>query len=180
MKKTIAASWGIAGCIVFLALFMTTGNANAQQIFSRSLSVRDLAGQLKTPEDIARFMWGHFSFERDQRQFGTEEKWQNPDSFLETRKGDCEDFAAFAYEMLKRNGVKAFVFTVHGNGYGHAVCVFAENGRYNVINGTEVLRLGATDLREVATEIYPFWDHANVLIRAGGVSSFKVLRRIAR
>lgn len=178
MKKSIAAGWVIATSIVLLSLCLLS-DANAQ-VLSRNLSLRDLSEQLKTPEAVAHFMWSHFSFEKDRRQFGNEENWQRPDQFLTTKKGDCEDFALFAYEILKQNGIRAFVFNVYGEGYGHSVCVFLENGRYQILDGTDVFRINAENLDEVASEIYPFWKNASVITPVGNYSGFKAVKKISR
>ncbi|MFA6601088.1 MAG: transglutaminase-like domain-containing protein [Candidatus Omnitrophota bacterium] len=180
MKKAIAASWTYALIIAFLTLFFLPGNASAQQIFSRTLSLRNLAADLKSPEAVAQYLWRNFAFEKDQRQFGVEDLWQSPDQFLETRKGDCEDFSLFAYEILKMNGIKAFVFNVYGNGFGHSVCVFMENGRYNLIDGGTVTRLDAADLQTVAESIDPFWKSASVVIPHGSSLRVKVLKTLTR
>ena len=178
MKKIIAASWAGALSFFLLALLFILGDANAQLI-SRSLSLRDLADQLKTPEAVANYMWHNFSFEKDQSQFGKNEVWQAPLQFIETKKGDCEDFAWFAYEMLRINGKKSSILNIYGNGFGHSVCVFTENGRFNMIDGNKVVRLEAKDLKDVAYEIYPFWQSAVVVIPSEG-STPKVVKKIVR
>lgn len=180
MKNRIAASWTGALAIVFLILCLLTSNAFAQQIFSRTPSLRNLAADLNTPEAVANYMWHNFTFEKDRRQFGNEDYWQTPEQFMTTRQGDCEDFAYFAYEMLKLNGRKAFVLNVYGGGFAHSVCVYLENGHYNVINGTTLDRLNAKDLKTVAEDIYPFWQHALVVIPSQNPSSAKVLKKIIR
>ncbi len=120
-----------------------------------------LAASLSSPDTLARYMWKNFSVESDQSNFGQEDHWQSPEELLATRKGDCEDFARFAYEILRMNGRKAFMISVYGKGgYGHTVCVFLENGRYNVIDDTEVKRLQARSLTDVFGKIYPQWEKA--------------------
>lgn len=64
MKKGVAAYWVFAVSLV-LVTFVVTAEAKAQ-LLDRNLSLRDLANQLQTPEDIAHYLWRHFSFESDQ------------------------------------------------------------------------------------------------------------------
>jgi hypothetical protein len=180
MKNRIAASWTGALALVFFILCILTSDANAQQIFSRAPSLRNLAADLSTPEAVANYMWHNFTFEKDRRQFGSDDYWQTPDQFVKTRQGDCEDFALFAYEILKLNGRKAFILNVYGGGFAHSVCVYLENGRYNMINGANLERLNAKDLKAVADEIYPFWQQALVISPSQDHTGAKVLKKLSR
>ncbi len=123
-----------------------------------------IASTLSSPEAIARYMWKNFGVESDQANFGQEDHWQSPEELLATKKGDCEDFARFAYEILRLNGRKAFMVNIYDkHGYGHTVCVFSENGRYQAIDGTDVKRLNAATLTEVFNKIHPSWDNAAIV-----------------
>ena len=155
MKKSVAAYWVFALSLVLVTLTM---HAEAEaQILDRSLSLRELARQLQTPDDIAHFLWRNFLFENDQSQFGTEEHWQTPEEFLMNRRGDCEDFAIFAREILRLHGTTAFLLNIYGGHFSHTVCVFREDGRYSVLDGTEVRRYNTEDLKDIASRLYPYW-----------------------
>ena len=52
-------------------------------------------------------MWRLFLFESDQNQFGENEHWQSPEEFMQTGKGDCEDFALWAWRKLAELGIDA-------------------------------------------------------------------------
>ena len=144
MNKSVAA-YGVFALGVVIAFFTMNAEAKAQ-ILDRSLSLRELAGKLQTPDDIAHYLWRNIGFEEDQTQFGQEEYWQSPEELLTTRQGDCEDFANFANELLRMNGYSSFLLNLYGGSSDHTVCVFKENGKYNVIDGAEVLRFEANDL----------------------------------
>lgn len=178
-KHAVAATWVLAVSLVALFTTIDTAEANTP-LLARSLSLAGLASELKTPDTIAKYMWRHFMFEKDQRQFGTEEYWQRPEEFLQTGKGDCEDFALFAQAMLKRNGISSFLLNIYGDRGGHTVCVFEENGTYNVIDGFNVKRLKARSLQEAAGKINPFWKSGAVVSIAPGSHEGIILKQFSK
>ena len=126
MRKLIAAlrAFVMSALVVFVFNMMPT-LANAQ-LSGRSLSLQILASQLKTPEQIAHYMWRNFRFETDRAHFGRDEYWQSPKETLASKKGDCEDFALFAQTLLRMNGRTAFLLNIHGSHYSHTIAVFKD------------------------------------------------------
>ena len=161
-KAVAACSWAFALSLVLVFPISLSDVAKAQLLDS-NLSLSILAQQLQTPDQIARYMWRNFAFEEDQRNFGTEDHMQSPEEFLQTRKGDCEDFARFAYELLKMNGVDAFIMNIYGGQYAHSICVFKENGNYQAIDGTNVRRYNAKHLNDLSSQIYAFWKTSMIV-----------------
>ncbi len=123
-------------------------------------AIQSLVSELSSPEKIARYIWRNFSYEADQSHLGQSDVWQTPDQLIATQKGDCEDFALFALNLLKENGISAFLINVYGNQFAHTVCVFKENGKYQIIDGNEVKRINADNLNDVFSYIYPYWKYA--------------------
>ena len=142
-------------------------------------SFQNLASQLTSPEDIAKFIWRHFQVESDQTQFGTEDRWQSPEELLKSERGDCEDFAVFAYEVFKAQGTQAFLLNVYGQGYGHTVCVFKKDGTFHAIDGTQVVR-GSQSLADLITKVHPFWKTAAIVKALQGSGRGVVLKKILR
>ena len=169
IKQTILALSFIAAFLLPIA----GSEAQAAPAFSA------VAQTLNSPEDIAKYIWKNFRVESDQAQFGREDHWQTPDELLKNRKGDCEDFSRFAYEILKKNGISAFMINVYGKKYAHTVCVFKENGKYHILDGTDVKRTNAKSLNEVFEKIYPFWD-TGAIVRANNNHQGQILKSIAR
>jgi hypothetical protein len=68
----------------------------------------------------------------DQDQFGEEDYWQLPEQFEESKKGDCEDFALWAWrQLLQMNYDARFALGTAGRyGDGHAWVTFAKDGKY--------------------------------------------------
>ena len=178
MKKSVAAYWVFA---VSFALVFNVLIAEAKaQLLDRSLSFRDLALQLQTPEAVAHYMWRHFDFESDQTQFGEEERWQSPEEFLETRKGDCEDFALFAQNILKMNGIPSYLVNIYSHRFSHTVCVFKEHDKFNVIDGTRVIRYEAESLDELMLKIDPFWNQGALVAPSQETHQGKILAQFDR
>ena len=174
-QKAVAAIKGLAVSVGMVLVFLINADANAQ-LPDRSLSLADLAFQLKTPENIAHYLWRNFAFEYDRRLFGREEYRQPAEEFMANSRGDCEDFANLAYHLLRLNGFEAFLMNIYGSGFAHTVCVFKENGRYQAIDGSDLKRVEAEDLKELAGRLRPFWKDATlgVPLKARGKDGFFV------
>lgn len=127
-----------------------------------------LSRQHTTPKAVAAFLKQTFTFQRDQDIFGEVERWQSPEEFLARQTGDCEDYALLARDLLVRNGIEAYVFSLFGDeGYAHTVCVFVEDGRYNVINQDKIRYYRAKSLEAVASQMYPAWTFGGIVEREG-------------
>ena len=127
-----------------------------------------LSRQHTTPKAVSAFLKQTFKFQRDQDIFGEVERWQSPQEFLARKTGDCEDYALLARDLLVRNGIEAYVFSLFGDeGYAHTVCVFVEDGRYNVINQDKIRHYRAKTLEAVASQMYPAWTFGGIVEREG-------------
>ena len=130
--------------------------------------IHALARQHTTPKAVGAWLRREFTFRRDQDIFGEEEHWQAPREFLARKIGDCEDYALLARELLVRNGIEAYVFSLFGDeGYAHTVCIFIEDGRYNVLNQDNVRYYRATTLEALAAQMYPAWTFGGIVEQAG-------------
>ncbi len=129
-----------------------------------SLILDQLAHQYTTPDAIASFLATKFTFDSDQAIFGEADHWQQPVEFLNRGKGDCEDYAMLARELLRRNWIKAEVFSIYGaNGFAHTVCIFLDShGLYNVIDQGMLLVVEAETLQEVASALCPNWTTSGI------------------
>lgn len=158
-QKTIAAFGSFAASTVLFLIFMTA-EADAQ-LLDRTLSLGNLAHNLRTPQDVAFYIWRHFDFENDQRQFGREDYWQSPAEMLQNQKGDCEDFAIFAREILKKNGIAAFVVNLY-SGKSHSICIFKNHGLYGAVDGGNYVAADFKDLSSLLAYLDPFWKKAAI------------------
>ena len=89
-----------------------------------------------TPDKIGDWIKDNITYVID-----PEDIWQSAEETLRTEVGDCDDTAILAMQLLKKIGIKSqFVHFAWTNDkkkvYGHAICVFKVNGKYDYI-GTE-------------------------------------------
>lgn len=143
-------------CFMLLALLVMSPKAQAQ-------TLQAVASQLTSPEQVAKYIFRNFTYETDRTQFGNDERWQTPEELLKNGRGDCEDFAFFASEILKANGISSFLVNVYGNKFAHTVCVFKENGKFHIVDGKEVVRYDASSMEELFSKIYPNWNSASMV-----------------
>ena len=81
---------------------------------------------------------------------------QDPEVFLETRTGDCIDYAVMADYVLRRDGFATRLIRVEmvGKNMGHAVCYVTENHAFLDYNNRKYfskLTRSGMRLREIAT-----------------------------
>jgi Bacterial transglutaminase-like cysteine proteinase BTLCP len=71
----------------------------------------------------------------DRELFGKEEYWQPPEDFEKRKKGDCEDFALWAWRQMLDMGYDArFVGGSSGRyGGGHAWVEYIQNGKWYLL-----------------------------------------------
>jgi hypothetical protein len=89
-----------------------------------------LTVECKNLEDLRNFL-RKCRYVSDQEQFGCRDFWMPPEEFERSRKGDCEDFALYAWRQLSSLGYAArFVGGRHGRyGTGHAWVTFEKDGK---------------------------------------------------
>jgi hypothetical protein len=89
-----------------------------------------LSVECKNLEDLRSFL-RKCRYVSDEEQFGIPDFWIPPEEFEKSRKGDCEDFALYAWRQLLSLGYSArFVGGKHGRyGEGHAWVTFKQEGK---------------------------------------------------
>ncbi len=72
-----------------------------------------------------------FTYISDQELYDKPDYWQSPDKFEEIKKGDCEDYALWAWrQLLQMNLPARFVMGRAGHyGEGHAWVTFQKDGK---------------------------------------------------
>jgi hypothetical protein len=127
----------------------------------RRLAFPDVVRRFGSPERINRYMQACFDYVSDDDLHAREEVWQAPALTHELMRGDCEDFALFAWFALRAHGFDAFLVAVFTPDRGHAVCAFRGRGGYHTICN-EGLKLLAVPGRPHADPLLP---HPNVARR---------------
>ncbi|MBU3759729.1 MAG: transglutaminase domain-containing protein [Candidatus Omnitrophica bacterium] len=162
------------------ALFTMMSGAEAHaSFFSQPVpSLQNLSSELTTPEKIARYLWRHFAYEKDQTQFGAEEYWQSAEEFLANRRGDCEDFALLASALLQQAGRTAFTVNIYGSGYAHTICVYIEDGKYSAIDGSDLKKFQADNLEGLLSAIHSDWSRAAITALSEETRKGRILKLI--
>ena len=83
-----------------------------------------------TPALINAYMQASFRYVHDIDAHGLAEHWHLPSWMFQTRRGDCEDWALFAWQVLRRNGNEAHIFCAFTESEGHAVCLTRDEYGY--------------------------------------------------
>lgn len=132
----------------------------------RGLSMEDVVERFGTPERVSDYMQVCFRYVSDRELFGEDDVWQPPARVFERRVGDCEDYALFAWHVLRVHGIPAHLFSAFTEGRGHAMCVFEEDWklhticnaglrRWHVTRGGSQARPNDRTARKLAECIYP-------------------------
>jgi transglutaminase superfamily protein len=88
---------------------------------------------------------------------------QDPEIFLETKRGDCIDYAVMADHVLRRDGYVTRLIRVEmvGKNMGHAICYVNDNSAYLDYNNRKYfikLQKSGSRLREIATRVADSFD----------------------
>lgn len=183
------ATWLTRGCkagsrviSALLATVLVSGVAAPQALSDPGRAenaLERIARIHSTPERLANFLNAHLTFHEDQALFGQVDYWQSPEEVFRLGKGDCEDYALLASDLLARQGVRTFVFSLYGkNGYAHTVCVFVQGGRYGILNQDRLVRSEASSLEGLAGELCRDWEWGAIAERRGHRGrAVKIIRR---
>ncbi|MHA1483172.1 MAG: transglutaminase-like domain-containing protein [Candidatus Heimdallarchaeaceae archaeon] len=105
------------------------------QQFTPTKEYLDTVKHIKTLTELDYFL-DRIKYTSDKSDY-----WQTPEETLNRGKGDCDDYARLALDILvrvqKRKDVRFIIYTGYNKKqkYGaHAVCVFPYNGKYNVFS----------------------------------------------
>lgn len=127
---------------------------------------RFLGQPLKRPcsnlDEMRKFL-NRCKYVSDEKQFRKKDYWQPPEQFEETKRGDCDDFALWAWRQLLQMKYDArFVVGTSGRyGEGHAWVTFDKDGKSfllePLISGVG-LRLPRLSIIRYRPEFSVSWD----------------------
>jgi hypothetical protein len=124
---------------------------------AHALTLFDL---LTEPDMTPKRFAGYFvDFEFDLHPFDV----QDPEVFLESRRGDCIDYAVMGDYVLRRNGYSTRLIRVEmvGKNMGHAICYVNQSSAYLDYNNRRYfikLQRSGPRLREIATLVADSFD----------------------
>jgi hypothetical protein len=139
------------------------------------MGIDDLARIYDTPAKVWHLLEHTVTYTFDRATWGHDEYFATADEFWARRRGDCEDYAAFAKALLDRAGYTTVLFSAWrqerdaGGNDGHTVVAFLENGRWNHISNLGYVRAEAATHEELAASIFPNWTRSNTWVYTGNV-----------
>lgn len=87
------------------------------------------------------------------------DRWQTVDETIDSKMGDCEDFAILSQALLKERGVGSELIIVkfEGMNISHVVCVWKEKEHYSFMSNRKLIRTSSNSIEDAVEEIYPDW-----------------------
>ncbi|MDP3920528.1 MAG: transglutaminase-like domain-containing protein [Candidatus Omnitrophota bacterium] len=156
------------GFSVILISFLICPDLGTASFTLSPLSLHKAVENITTPKALAHFMHRSFEFVQDAHLFGTNDYWQSPEEFWERRAGDCEDYALFAKQALANIGIEAYVVSFYaGNGYGHTIALYKENGLFNIIDEARLREASAKTIEEAISIVNADWTWGALAERRG-------------
>jgi len=123
--------------------------------FSQEVT-KDMPSYVNNPETMAQWFARDFKY-----QIRLPKIPQTPQETIESKGGECDDFAALASEILFNMGISNTVLgmTFKNLNYGHVVCAWkAKDGTYNFISNQQVFYSGKKNIEEAVKRFYPNAD----------------------
>ena len=126
--------------------------------FSQELS--GIPRSIKSPQDLEKW----FSGFRTQMQFP--DVPQTVKEMLNTRAGDCDDFAVLAAKALAGLGISSTVLVIKfkGTHIRHALCIWKnESGNYDFFSAQRLVHTEKKSVDDVIKRYYPYSESVAVL-----------------
>lgn len=172
----VQALWRVAGLLVLAALA-----GFAPPLAGFAVTHSELLGDRRmNPKRYADY-FGNFRFEYHPEV-------QPVDEFLRSERGDCDDYAILADEVLRRRQFQTFLVHVRLAGMtAHAVCYVAQSRAYLDYNNRNVfftLSHSGSSLRAIATKVADSldagWTSASIFTYSYATREKRMLQTIAR
>jgi len=123
--------------------------------FSQNIQMHNVTSFVHNPAELANWFAQDFQYETEMP-----DSWQNAGETVLVKKGDCEDFAILAQEVLKKLGIKSDILVLKFQGLSqeHAVCMFKEGNYYSFISNQQLVRTSASTVTAAIAEQYSDWE----------------------
>jgi len=116
-------------------------------------TLRGVPDSVRTPQELSEWFGREFTY-----RFELGDQWQGPQETVDSKEGDCEDFAFLVSAMLGDWGIANDVIIIEFRGLSikHAICAWKEeNGTYSFISNKKLYRSGRRSLKEAVARYYP-------------------------
>lgn len=151
--------------LAFATTLLGPGAPRAWAAYDSSLA--SAAASLHTPQDLQKFMRKHLRYQTDQDIYGQADYWQEPEEMLRNGVGDCEDFALFAQEMLRRMGYNAFLLSLYWEDNAHTIVVFEQGAEWGYFDLDKLKFCKATSLAALADKLGHRWLYLGMMRKEG-------------
>lgn len=110
---------------------------------------------IRTPPELSAWLSREFRYEMEIPDY-----WQQAEETLDTRKGDCEDFAIFSQAVLRRLGIRSDIVIIKFKGLNlsHAISIFKNGEFYSFFSNQKLVQTKGRSVTEAIQERYPDWD----------------------
>jgi predicted transglutaminase-like cysteine proteinase len=156
-----------------------------------TMTLDQLAAIYDTPAKVWYLLEHTVAYTFDRQVYGVDEYFATAEELWAKKRGDCEDYAAFAKALLDRAGYTTVLFSAWrqerdaGGNDGHTVVAFLENGRWNHISNLGYVKAEAVTHEELAASIFPNWTRSNTWVHAGhaatrdGLNGWRIATMVA-
>ncbi|MCX5666432.1 MAG: hypothetical protein NT036_05255 [Candidatus Omnitrophica bacterium] len=141
--------------VVFVSVFLVLLLLSAVPSYSESID--SISSSVRTPEELAGWLSQNIDYEFT---FGSNSPNTIQD-ILDSKKGNCEDFALLVSEGLNRLEIenKIIVLKARGIPFSHAVCVWKNNdGTYSFTSNAELYNTKEKRVEDAMAKCFPEYD----------------------
>ena len=135
--------------LLFIALILLAVSAP----YIQAESLDEAYYSIKSPEELALWLSDNF-----RPRIVIPDSPQSPAQVLESKEGDCDDFAKLASSILEYINIPNDVLVIKFKGLDimHAICAFQnQDGTFSFISNRRLYRTGKGSLREAILKFYP-------------------------
>jgi len=137
-----------------------------------------------TPQKIADYIFKNLKYEKDMVQFQKIDYWQTTGELLENKRGDCEDFAFFAYNLLNLNGMKPLMVNIYDvKQQGHTITIQRHKTRkdaFVVVDGARSQTFQASSIQKLLEKVNPSWNKALIVSFSPETRHVRILKKIVK
>lgn len=111
--------------------------------------------QVKDVQSLSDYMREKFTYKAEPEG---EDVWQIAEETKKLKTFDCEDASFFSEKVLIQLGYEAYSIAIVGRNYGHAICVFKINGKWQYIsNGNYSHFNNFESVKDIVKFLNPNW-----------------------
>lgn len=122
--------------------------------FSQNLD--ESISSINTPQDLVNWFSKEFSY-----KWEIIDNWKTPQETINSKEGDCEDFAILASVALSRMGIANDILVIKFKdlNLAHCICIWkGKDGTYKFISNRKLQNTGKYKIKEAIEKFYPDWE----------------------